>query len=244
MLQVIVAALCIAATPAAHAEPYRPLHHLAAGARDLGNTESLVVLGAGTALTLGALAVDHSVRDYFDHRNLLGPAAKIGNDWLGTGVAGLTVGAGLVVYGLAASSDHELQAGEANLEGLGVTALFTNLLKVTVRRTRPYSDSHTSFPSGHASTTFASAANILDFYGPKAGVPALVLAAYTGVCRLDVGAHYLSDVLFGAALGFAVSHAYSLHHLKSLKSEDKQTFELEPWFDSRDSWGLALKISI
>ena len=61
---------------------------------------------------------------------------------------------------------------------------------------------YASFPSGHAVTAFAMATAIL-FLSPRWGWPLLALAALVGVSRVAIGAHYVSDVLAGAALGVA-----------------------------------------
>jgi undecaprenyl-diphosphatase len=57
-----------------------------------------------------------------------------------------------------------------------------------------------SFPSGHTETAFFAATFLLGRYGGRAS-PALVLAALIGLSRVYVGAHFVVDVLAGAALG-------------------------------------------
>jgi undecaprenyl-diphosphatase len=63
-----------------------------------------------------------------------------------------------------------------------------------------------SFPSGHASTSFA-AATMLSFAFPKFAPPLLLLAAAVAFSRVYVGVHYPLDILGGAALGASVSLA-------------------------------------
>jgi undecaprenyl-diphosphatase len=57
-----------------------------------------------------------------------------------------------------------------------------------------------SFPSGHASTSFA-AATVLALILPRFGVPLLLLAAAVAYSRLYVGVHYPLDSLGGLAVG-------------------------------------------
>jgi membrane-associated phospholipid phosphatase len=90
---------------------------------------------------------------------------------------------------------------------LGTYALNT-LLKLVVRRRRPELEglppliatpTQLSFPSAHASTSFAGARAFSRLGLPAA--PLYALAAGLSVSRLFLGVHWPSDVLAGAALG-------------------------------------------
>lgn len=60
------------------------------------------------------------------------------------------------------------------------------------------------WPSGHTSSSFAVAAVVDEYYGHKLGIPAYVLAGLVGWGRIDDTNHDLSDVVFGAAMGFVI----------------------------------------
>lgn len=62
------------------------------------------------------------------------------------------------------------------------------------------SKKYTSFPSGHAGTSFATA-TALAIAAPGIGVPALAGAALVGGSRMYVREHYLTDVIVGASIG-------------------------------------------
>jgi membrane-associated phospholipid phosphatase len=70
----------------------------------------------------------------------------------------------------------------------------------------PVSD---SFPSGHATTSFACAA-LLAWLTPLPKVPLFVLASLIAFSRVYNGVHYPLDVIGGAALGLAVATALRL----------------------------------
>ena len=63
-----------------------------------------------------------------------------------------------------------------------------------------------SFPSGHASSSFACAL-VLSRLAPRLTVPLFVLAVLIACSRVYVGVHYPLDVLAGAVLGLLVATA-------------------------------------
>ena len=66
-----------------------------------------------------------------------------------------------------------------------------------------------SFPSGHATVSFACA-TVLAFYAPRAAPAFFLLAAAIAWSRVYVGVHYPLDVLGGAVLGVAIALALRL----------------------------------
>ena len=63
-----------------------------------------------------------------------------------------------------------------------------------------------SFPSGHATVSFACA-TILTFAVPRLAVPFYALAALIAFSRVYVGVHYPSDIVVGAVLGTLIAIA-------------------------------------
>jgi undecaprenyl-diphosphatase len=88
-------------------------------------------------------------------------------------------------------------------------------IKDAVDRPRPHvhplvGEPHSSsFPSGHAASSFACAL-MLSWIAPPAAAPAFVLAALIAASRVYVGVHYPLDVIGGAAVGLAVATALRL----------------------------------
>jgi undecaprenyl-diphosphatase len=82
--------------------------------------------------------------------------------------------------------------------------------KVIVQRHRP--DEHQlgpatssySFPSGHATTSFACA-TVLSAFAPRWRVPFFLLAALIALSRLYNGVHYPTDVVAGAFVGVLIA---------------------------------------
>jgi undecaprenyl-diphosphatase len=104
---------------------------------------------------------------------------------------------------------------------VAAAALLTNMIvtavKLAVGRDRPPAvivdpeplmevPTTSSFPSGHAATSFACAL-ILARAAPRLTIPLFVLAALIAFSRVYVGVHYPFDVMAGALLGLAVATA-------------------------------------
>jgi len=83
------------------------------------------------------------------------------------------------------------------LKGFAVNEAMTFGLKLAISKPRPNEANNNSFPSGHTSTTFQSAAFIQKRYGWKYGIPAYALAGFTGFSRIYADQHDILDVLAG-----------------------------------------------
>lgn len=108
--------------------------------------------------------------------------------------------------------------GVAMIGALLFSLLLCNLIiKPIVARERPFfaipeivllipPPGETSFPSGHASSSFAAATAVLLFH-KKSGVAALLIASLIAFSRLYLSVHYLSDILAGVVLGILCGFA-------------------------------------
>ncbi|MGH9886448.1 MAG: phosphatase PAP2 family protein [bacterium] len=163
-----------------------------------GNHMPLLVT---TALTLPALAWDDEGKKYFaqhPHENFGKIGSKMGG---GLAVAGLTIG----TFSAARISHGErFEAATYDVsQAIIVTQVWTQGLKVAVRRTRPDQSNRVSFPSGHASNAF-TAATVIGRHYPRLVVPGYAVATYIAVSRMAANKHHFSDIVAGAGFGYGV----------------------------------------
>lgn len=116
---------------------------------------------------------------------------------------------GTFVVGRLAHHRRMAETGAALVRAQMLNAVLTQALKLAVQRERPDHGRY-SFPSGHTSSTAATATVLLREFGWKAGVPAYAFTAYVAVSRLQEMKHYPSDVVFGAALGLVAGRSVVL----------------------------------
>jgi undecaprenyl-diphosphatase len=142
--------------------------------------------------------------------------------WLDPLFVGLSIaGSGALVWLAAGAVVTVLRRNVAPFLVVAAAALLTNLvvtgLKNAVGRDRPPAvildpkplmevPTTSSFPSGHAATSFACAL-VLARFAPRLTIPLFILAALIAFSRVYVGVHYPFDVLAGTALGLAVATA-------------------------------------
>ena len=93
------------------------------------------------------------------------------------------------------------RVGAELLRAQGLANLMVHGLKPLVGRTRPDASNDNSFPSGHAAGAFAAAV-VLQHSLPRKWAPLTYgVAGYIGMSRMHENRHYLSDVIFGSAIG-------------------------------------------
>jgi membrane-associated phospholipid phosphatase len=137
----------------------------------------------------------------------------------------LSVGVPVTLYVIGAlgalqSPEDNRYMAESGLQvavTMGVTYAVTLGLKTLIDRQRPYQaypgtiinyrDDHDgSFPSGHSAGSAALATSLsLRYPHWYVIAPSVAYALFTGFSRLNLGMHYLSDVLSGYALGVGVA---------------------------------------
>ncbi len=157
---------------------------------------------------------------------------------------GEILGGGLVQAGAAATTlalgklTHNqgiAELGNDLLRAQVLTQGLTYSVKLALRRERPDTSNRRSFPSGHASTTFATATVLHRHYGWKIGGPAYAVAGYVACSRLNESKHYLSDVIFGATLGILVGRSVTVRI-------GQQRFNVDPLIGP-EAVGIQIRLS-
>jgi membrane-associated phospholipid phosphatase len=152
--------------------------------------------------------------------------------------AGSVYGLGAVAttFYLVGRKNNDYRARETGLlsaEALVDSIITTGALKVITQRARPadglerseFFDGGSSFPSGHSTEAWAVATIIASEYKHRRAVQigAYGVASAVSVARFTGHKHYLSDVLAGSALGFAIGKfVYNAHHRESVDSDDNE----------------------
>jgi membrane-associated phospholipid phosphatase len=185
---------------------------LAGDLRALANWETVGILAAGGAASLAVReTVDDDVDDWtLESLHRWGNAdevlAALGNPAHHFAAAGVLWGTSL------ATQDPELHdLSGAMTSALILTNASTLLLKIAANSDAPNGEAH-GWPSGHTSSSFTMAAVLDEFYGPWIGVPAYGLAGLVAFSRIDDREHDLSDVIFGAALGYGIGKVVAARH--------------------------------
>jgi hypothetical protein len=166
-----------------------------------------VILAIGAAAAGLAHPVDDEVNNKLAGSDAAGKVFAAGK-YIGSFYTQVGVATGLYVVGRyvlphaddAPKTNTMSHIGFDMLRALIVSQTLTQGIKIAVRRDRPTGEC-CAFPSGHASATFATAAVIERHFGYRGSWPMFLIASYVATSRLHDNRHFLSDVVFGAAVG-------------------------------------------
>lgn len=169
--------------------------------------DTLYWLAGGGALALAVHPQDDDMnRRLIPHESFFNPGQTVGSVYVQAGSALATY-----VVGRSMHNEKVKHLGTDMLSAQIVAQALTQAIKFSVRRERPDGSNKHSFPSGHASATFASATVLQRHLGWRAAVPTYTVATYVALSRLQENRHFLSDVVFGAALGVAAGRTTTRH---------------------------------
>jgi hypothetical protein len=172
--------------------------------------ETAIWYGGGLATAGLVHLVDEDIRDAMGDAPEAVDTALGGGDIYGSPVFQYPLAVGWWALGHALGSSRGADAGRDLLRAQINAMSWTYAFKFAVHRERPNGDKR-SFPSGHASATFATAMVLQQHYGWKVGLPFFLGATYTSVSRISDNKHWASDLIFGAAVGMASARTVTLH---------------------------------
>jgi hypothetical protein len=179
--------------------------------RHLPSTPNLFLAVIGGGLAAGVHPFDSSVnahlRSHYDLVNDLYAPAK----YYGDTPEQVALSLGTYAFGRIFDKPKISHLGMDLLRAQVISELLVEPIKLTTRRLRPDGSNHQSFPSGHSAATFAAATIIERHLGWKRAVLAYTIASYVATSRLHDNVHYLSDVVFGAAVGTIAGRTVTEH---------------------------------
>ncbi len=169
---------------------------------------SLAVIGT-------ALVIDRPLRD--EMRRHTGDNTSITQiERFGAQYAAATVG-GFYLVGVLADDERSVRVAQDGIAAsLIASGIVTPAIKLVTGRSRPradegiyhfkpFSETNSSFPSGHTTEAFALASVIAGHYDESwVDITAYSIAGLAGLARTYHHAHFASDVLAGAMIGTAV----------------------------------------
>lgn len=168
-----------------------------------------VILGVGAAAAALALPIDDEVNAHLAGSNAVDNFFTAGHI-IGSFPVQVETAAGLYLIGRYALPHAQGEPQTNKVSHLGfdltraliVSQALTQGVKLVFRKDRPNGDC-CGMPSGHAAAAFATAAVLERHLGYRGAWPTLVVATYVATSRLHDNVHFLSDVIFGSALGMA-----------------------------------------
>jgi membrane-associated phospholipid phosphatase len=181
------------------------LEHDAIG---LANWNNAAILGVALG---GSLAIrselDDSVRNWTaQHPDRWGEGTKIiGNIGVAQYQVPVIIGAYAYTVYTQDAENHEMM--RSLISAFTITGLSTLVVKGIADTNRPsdtWNGGKWGFPSYHTASMFAMSAVIDEYKGPWAGVPMYMLSGLVGWARIDTRDHDLSDVVFGAVMGYVI----------------------------------------
>jgi membrane-associated phospholipid phosphatase len=199
---------------------------------DPWNLALLASLG-GASIALRTTGADDHVDDHFQHSRAFSGSWPDTFGALGNPAVHFALAGAWYLTGQGLQHDKTYEVGRKMFDALALTGISTMFLKVCAWDDSPNGE-WGAWPSGHVSSTMAVATVLNDAYGPIVGVPMFGLTALVGVERMDDREHWLSDVVFGAALGWVIAETVMKEHRPEIFGG-----EILPYVDPAGGAGIA-----
>lgn len=200
-------------------EPPTPPHtgiralfgNLGEDVKHLPEMQNVYIAAIGGGLALAAHQADQSFNaKLLTHYDTVNTAFAPGK-YLGNTPEQVAFSLGTYALGRLRDQPKVAHLGMDLLQAQILSEIMIEPLKFVVHRQRPDESNHQSFPSGHAAVTFATATVIERHLGWRKAVLGYAIASYVAMSRIHDNRHYLSDVIFGAAVG-SIAGRTVVHH--------------------------------
>ena len=167
------------------------------------------ILGIGAAAALAVHPADDYVQSHIVGNETANNFFSLGQ-WVGSAYVQFGSAVGLWAVGryVVAPADGGSRTNKYSEVGFDLlraqilSGVIVQGMKYSFQRERP-SGACCAFPSGHSAAAFAAAAVLERHLGYRLSWPALAAATYVATSRLVDNRHFVSDVVFGAAVGTA-----------------------------------------
>jgi len=201
----------------------------------LVSTDNAIPFLVGGGLTAGSFALDDTVREQLEGEDIGGLRAF--GDKLGDVEVVVPLTAGMLVIGRLAGNQRFRDMSYDFAQAQIAVGALGGLLKAAVGRERPNGSNNHSFPSGHSYSWFTNASVVERHYGIWAALPVYGVWAIVGVSRIEGNAHYFSDVVGGAALGYLIARTTRRVNdapLAETGPARQSTLRIMPWVPAGD----------
>jgi membrane-associated phospholipid phosphatase len=211
LLSLVLASAQLPAAPSHHTGVRALLSALGDDVKNLPSTENLVIASIGGGLALGAHPLDQTV-----NAHAIGQSDRVTNifavgKYVGDTPEQIAFSLGAWAFGRVMDKPRVSHLAMDLLRAQAITELLVEPVKFATHRQRPDGSNYQSFPSGHAAVTFAAAAVLQRHVGWKRSLGAYAVASFVAAARLQENRHYLSDVVFGAAVGTIAGRTVTRH---------------------------------
>lgn len=206
------------------------------------NGSTRIRLAAAALAIGGAYSLDYNMKDLFGHAksnfsdNLFSADKVYGSGYTLIGIAGL------YGYGIIFHNEDVRKIGLQTIEAVGYAGLITSILKAVVGRSRPYTGegkstfrpfnvhaATTSFPSGHATVSFAVSTVLANnTHSTVLKILCYTASSLVAFSRIYHNDHWFSDVLTGGAIGYFVGDFVSNNNRYNLTNHTQFSFYFSP----------------
>jgi len=194
--------------------PQWAIYWSGSGKRIVADKSNQKLLGGAAITALAVTQIDMKVKNYIQSNKVLSaPVSHIGDKYGGAWGHWILWSSILATSKINNDSQEELFSKlQFSSLAMVTNGIITYGMKIGFGRERPNGSCCKSFPSGHTSHSFTIAAIAHELYGNQIGSIAYGLATLVAVSRINDNKHYLSDVIFGTALGTVVGRSFAIQY--------------------------------